>query len=259
MRNTKEVYKVKDWKDWDHNYNLGLVSWSQRVSRDSDQQNDDYVFKVENKDPKTFQDVKVFGGKNFTPAAHASYRNLVSETPNYLEEWKVNTHTWSEFQYWAEQTLTWLVQAWKQLHGKSYPTQKEDRDRMKIWMENKVMIEKHNQEHNKVRKALYYVIISFTTLREFTVSNLPWTTSATSATRSFLPPWREANLDQWRGGKTTSWWCQRKPCHTQCLTISTGERREPWLLPSAKDATTVGHSRPPRYWSRHTINWLGIS
>ena len=38
---------------------------------------------------------------------------------------------------------------------------------MKIWMENKVMIEKHNQE---VRKALYYVIISFTTLREFTVS-----------------------------------------------------------------------------------------
>ena len=44
---------------------------------------------------------------------------------------------------------------------------------MKIWMENKVMIEKHNQEHNKVRKALYYVIISFTTLREFTVSNLP--------------------------------------------------------------------------------------
>ena len=66
MRNTKEVYKVKDWKDWDHNYNLGQVSWSQRIYGDSDQQNDDYVFKVENKDPKTFQDVKVFGGKNFT-------------------------------------------------------------------------------------------------------------------------------------------------------------------------------------------------
>ena len=44
---------------------------------------------------------------------------------------------------------------------------------MKIWMKNKVMIEKHNQEFKKVRKALYYVIISFTTFREFTVSNLP--------------------------------------------------------------------------------------
>ena len=38
-------------------------------------------------------------------------------------------------------------------------------------MKNKVIIEKHN--FDKVRKALYYVIISFTTLREFTVSNLP--------------------------------------------------------------------------------------
>ena len=37
-------------------------------------------------------------------------------------------------------------------------------------MKYKVLIEKHNQEYDKVRKALYYVIISFTTLREFTVS-----------------------------------------------------------------------------------------
>ena len=28
---------------------------------------------------------------------------------------------------------------------------------MKIWMKNKVMIEKHNQEFKKVRKALYYI------------------------------------------------------------------------------------------------------
>ena len=44
---------------------------------------------------------------------------------------------------------------------------------MKIWMKNKVIIEKHNDLIKQVRKALYYVIISFTTLREFTVSNLP--------------------------------------------------------------------------------------
>ena len=37
-------------------------------------------------------------------------------------------------------------------------------------MKYKVLIEKWNQEYKKVRKALYYVIISFTTLREFTVS-----------------------------------------------------------------------------------------
>ena len=35
--------------------------------------------KVENKDPKTFEDVKVFAGNNFMPAADASYRNLVWE------------------------------------------------------------------------------------------------------------------------------------------------------------------------------------
>ena len=40
---------------------------------------------------------------------------------------------------------------------------------MKIWIKNKLMIEKHNQEFKKVRKALYYVIISFTTLRDFTL------------------------------------------------------------------------------------------
>ena len=111
-----------------------------------------------------------------------AYRNLV-------EEWKVNTHTWSEFQYWAEQTLTWLVQAWKQQYNKSYPTQKEDCDRMKIWMKYKVLIEKWNQEYKKVRKALYYVIISFTTLREFTLTQGALASTATSAKRSFLQ-WR---------------------------------------------------------------------
>ena len=53
---------------------------------------------------------------------------------------------------------------------------------MKIWIKNKLMIEKHNQEFKKVRKALYYVIISFTTLREWAL-----TSTATSAKRSLLP------------------------------------------------------------------------
>ena len=55
---------------------------------------------------------------------------------------------------------------------------------MKIWMENKLMIEKHNQEFKKVRKALYYVLISFTTLRDFTLSHWASTSSATSAKRN---------------------------------------------------------------------------
>ena len=34
---------------------------------------------MENKDPKTFQDMKVFGGNNFNPEADVTYRNLVRE------------------------------------------------------------------------------------------------------------------------------------------------------------------------------------
>ena len=34
---------------------------------------------MENKDPMTFQDVKVFAGNNFMPAADVTYRNLVWE------------------------------------------------------------------------------------------------------------------------------------------------------------------------------------
>ena len=37
------------------------------------------VGSVENKDPRTFKDVKVFAGDNFHPAADATYRNLVWE------------------------------------------------------------------------------------------------------------------------------------------------------------------------------------
>ena len=106
-------------------------------------------------------------------------------------------------------TLTWLVQAWKQHYNKSYPTQKEECDRMKIWMKNKVIIEKHNDLIKQVRKALYYVIISFTTLRDFTLPQWAWTSSATSAKRSGMW-WRDPDLDRWRGRKAPSWWCQRK-------------------------------------------------
>ena len=35
--------------------------------------------KVENKDPRTFKDVKVFAGDNFYIASDASYKNLVWE------------------------------------------------------------------------------------------------------------------------------------------------------------------------------------
>ena len=35
--------------------------------------------KVENKDPRTFKDVKVFAGDNFHTASDASYKNLVWE------------------------------------------------------------------------------------------------------------------------------------------------------------------------------------
>merc|ERR1719305_2168022 len=35
------------------------------------------IRRVENKDPRTFRDVKVFAGDNFHPAADATYRNLV--------------------------------------------------------------------------------------------------------------------------------------------------------------------------------------
>ena len=34
---------------------------------------------MENKDPKTFQDVKVFAGNNFMPAADVTYKNLAWE------------------------------------------------------------------------------------------------------------------------------------------------------------------------------------
>ena len=42
--------------------------------------------KVENKDPRTFQNVKVFAGNNFFPAADVTYRNLVWENIGLEEE-----------------------------------------------------------------------------------------------------------------------------------------------------------------------------
>ena len=74
-----------------------------------------------------------------------------------LEDWEVRP----EPRYWAEQTLTWLYQAWKQQHGKSYPTnsqakaelgelQQDESFRMKVWMENRAAIEKHNKEFDQV-------------------------------------------------------------------------------------------------------------
>ena len=77
-----------------------------------------------------------------------------------LEDWEVRP----EPRYWAEQTLTWLYQAWKQQHGKSYSTnsqakaelgeltelQQDESFRMKVWMENRAAIEKHNKEFDQV-------------------------------------------------------------------------------------------------------------
>ena len=37
------------------------------------------IHKVENKDPKTFKDVKVFAGDNFHSSPDASFKNLVWE------------------------------------------------------------------------------------------------------------------------------------------------------------------------------------
>ena len=37
------------------------------------------IHKVENKDPKTFKDVKVFAGDNFYSSPDASFKNLVWE------------------------------------------------------------------------------------------------------------------------------------------------------------------------------------
>ena len=58
--------------------------------------------------------------------------------------------------------FTWLVQAWKEQHGKSYSTSshtegladltQDETLRMKIWIENKAEIEKHNKEFNEVKK-----------------------------------------------------------------------------------------------------------
>ena len=78
-----------------------------------------------------------------------------------LEDWEVRP----EPRYWAEQTLTILYQAWKQQHGKSYSTNShakaelgelnevnhEESFRMKVWMENKAAIEKHNKEFEEVK------------------------------------------------------------------------------------------------------------
>ena len=41
---------------------------------------------MENKDPRTFQNVKVFAGNNFFPAADVTYRNLVWENIGLEEE-----------------------------------------------------------------------------------------------------------------------------------------------------------------------------
>ena len=72
-----------------------------------------------------------------------------------LEDWEVRP----EPRYWAEQTLTRLYQAWKQQHGKSYPTNSHAKAelgesfRMKVWMENRAAIEKHNNEFDQVQKS----------------------------------------------------------------------------------------------------------
>ena len=75
----------------------------------------------------------------------------LSPSRSLLEEWEVR----SEIQ--SLTSLTWLVQAWKEEHGKNYSTNStaESQDetlRMKIWIENKAEIEKHNKEFNEVKK-----------------------------------------------------------------------------------------------------------
>jgi len=40
-------------------------------------------------------------------------------------------------------------EAWKQQHGKSYPTNSTESFRMKVWMENRAVIEKHNNEFDE--------------------------------------------------------------------------------------------------------------
>jgi len=40
-------------------------------------------------------------------------------------------------------------EAWKQQHGKSYPTNSQESFRMKVWMENRAVIEKHNKEFDE--------------------------------------------------------------------------------------------------------------
>ena len=46
---------------------------------------------MENKDPRTFQNVRVLAGDNFYPAADASFRNLVWENPGLSGVVKKNT------------------------------------------------------------------------------------------------------------------------------------------------------------------------
>ena len=49
---------------------------------------------MENKDPKTFQDVKVFAGNNFVSAADVTYRNLVWENIGLSGVIKKNRKPW---------------------------------------------------------------------------------------------------------------------------------------------------------------------
>ena len=56
-------------------------------------------------------------------------------------------------------------EAWKQQHGKSYPTNSEARNelrelgedeesfRRKVWLENKAAIEEHNRQFDEVQKS----------------------------------------------------------------------------------------------------------
>ena len=65
--------------------------------------------KVENKDPRTFKDVKVFAGDNFYIASDASYKNLVWE--NGKEDLNVSSiHYHPYFFYNLHSDRSWFIQ-----------------------------------------------------------------------------------------------------------------------------------------------------
>ena len=73
--------KVKVKEELHKRYKFIICQIYYSVSVDGKQ-----IYRVENKDPRTFQDVKVFAGDNFFPAADASYRNMVWENLGNIQE-----------------------------------------------------------------------------------------------------------------------------------------------------------------------------